>query len=56
MFACTSNLIQAMDAEGLSQPASGEAKSPITGAIKDPITKFMLMRQEVLTHGPSHKE
>jgi len=33
-----------------------EAKSPITGAIKSPITKCKLMRQEVLTHGRSHKE
>ena len=33
-----------------------EAKSPITGAIKLPNTKFTLMRREVLTHGPSHKE
>jgi hypothetical protein len=23
---------------------------------QNPITKFMLMRQEVLTHGPNHKE
>lgn len=30
-------------------------QSPISGVIKDPITKFTLMRLEVPTHGPNHR-
>jgi hypothetical protein len=41
MFVCTSKPgYEAMAAERLSKPANGQRKSPITGAIKDPITKF----------------